>query len=103
MRLPALALAVSLASVAPAAAAPQTVVVLVTGDENGHLLPNTEGDTPKGGAAETLGFWTTKEGHCAGKVGKDGAPACKDNRIASASRALFCLSSACADASVSSP
>ena len=84
MRLPALvaalALAVSLAPLAPAAAAPQTVVVLVTGDENGHVLPNTEGDAPKGGAAETLGYWTAREGHCAGKVGKDGAPACKDGK-----------------------
>ena len=75
---PALAVAVSLAPLAPSAAAPQTVLVLVTGDENGHLLPNTEGDVPKGGAAETLGYWTSKEGHCPGKVGKDGAAACKD-------------------------
>ena len=84
MRLPALvlalALAVSLAPLAPAAAAPQTVVVLVTGDENGHLLPNTEGDSPKGGAAETLGYWTAKEGHCPGRMGKDGVPACKDGK-----------------------
>jgi 2',3'-cyclic-nucleotide 2'-phosphodiesterase (5'-nucleotidase family) len=77
---PALAVAVSLAPLAPAAAAPQTVVVLVTGDENGHLFPNTETEPPKGGAAETLGYWTAKEGHCAGKVGKDGAPACKDGK-----------------------
>src|SRR5215813_4540442 len=75
---PALVLAVSLAPLAPAAAAPQTVVVLVTGDENGHLLPNTEGEVSKGGAAETLGYWTAKEGHCAGRVGKEGAQACKD-------------------------
>ncbi len=80
MRLSALLLAVSLASLAPAAAAPEKVLVLVTGDENGHLLPNTEADPPKGGAAETLGYWTSKEGHCAGKLGKDGAPACKDGK-----------------------
>jgi 2',3'-cyclic-nucleotide 2'-phosphodiesterase (5'-nucleotidase family) len=84
MRLPALVPAlvavVSLAPLAPAAAAPQTVLVLVTGDENGHLLPNTEGDVPKGGAAETLGYWTSREGHCPGKIGKDGAPACKGGK-----------------------
>ena len=67
---PALAVSLSLAPLAPAAAAPQTVVVLVTGDENGHLFPSTDGDAPKGGAAETLGFWTSKDGHCPGKLGK---------------------------------
>ena len=77
---PALVAAVSLAPLAPAAAAPQTVLVLVTGDENGHLLPSTEGDVPRGGAAETLGTWTSKEGHCPGKLAKDGAPACKDGK-----------------------
>jgi len=76
---PALVAVLSLAPLAPAAAAPQTVVVLVTGDENGHVLPNTEVAPPRGGAAETLGYWT-KEGHCPGKVGKDGAPACKDGK-----------------------
>ena len=76
----ALVAAVLLAPLAAARAAPQTVLVLVTGDENGHLLPSTEGDPPKGGAAETLGYWTSKEGHCPGKVGKDGAPACKDGK-----------------------
>jgi 2',3'-cyclic-nucleotide 2'-phosphodiesterase (5'-nucleotidase family) len=75
---PALAVSLSLAPLAPAAAAPQTVVVLVTGDENGHLFPSTDGDAPKGGAAETLGFWTSKDGHCPGKIGTSGAPACKD-------------------------
>ena len=75
---PALVAAVLLAPLVPAAAAPQTVVVLVTGDENGHLLPNTEGEVPKGGAAQTLGTWTAKDGHCAGQIGKGGAPACKD-------------------------
>ena len=73
---PVLVAAVSLVPVARAA--PQTVVVLVTGDENGHLLPNTEGEVPKGGAAETLGHWTSKDGHCPGKIGNEGAPACKD-------------------------
>ena len=42
---------------APARAAPQSVVILVTGDENGHLLPSAESEPPKGGAAETLGPW----------------------------------------------
>ncbi len=77
---PALVVAVSLAPLAPAAAAPQTVLVLVTGDENGHLLANTEGDPPKGGAAEALADWTSKEGHCPGMLGKGGAPACKDGK-----------------------
>ena len=82
MRLPSLAPALVLASfLAPTArAAPQTVVVLVTGDENGHLLADTEGDAPKGGAAEVLGTWVSKEGHCPGRLGKDGAPACKDGK-----------------------
>src|SRR5262249_10868464 len=31
-------------------------------------------------AAETLGYWTAREGHCAGNVGKDGAPACKGGK-----------------------
>ncbi|MGZ6131756.1 MAG: bifunctional metallophosphatase/5'-nucleotidase [Myxococcaceae bacterium] len=83
MRLPlplALVAAVLLVPLAPARAAPQTVLVLVTGDENGHLLPSTEGEPPKGGAAEVLGYWTSKEGHCPGKIARDGAPACKDGK-----------------------
>jgi 5'-nucleotidase/UDP-sugar diphosphatase len=65
----------------PAAqAAPETVTVLVTGDENGHLLPNTEGEVKRGGAAEVLGTWVANEGHCAGKLGGGGAPACKNGK-----------------------
>ena len=83
MRLPlllALVAAVLLVPLAPARAAPQTVLVLVTGDENGHLLPSTEGEPPKGGAAVTLWYWTSKEGDCPGKFARDGAPACKDGK-----------------------
>jgi 2',3'-cyclic-nucleotide 2'-phosphodiesterase (5'-nucleotidase family) len=65
----------------PAAqAAPETVTVLVTGDENGHLLPNTEGAVKRGGAAQVLGMWVANEGHCTGKVGSGGAPACKNGK-----------------------
>jgi 5'-nucleotidase/UDP-sugar diphosphatase len=65
----------------PAAqAAPETVTVLVTGDENGHLLPNTEGEVKRGGAAQVLGMWVANEGHCVGKVGSGGAPACKNGK-----------------------
>lgn len=55
--------------VAPAAQAPgaggadvkpQTLTLLITGSENGYLLPS-EG---KGGAAELLGQWLKSEGHC---------------------------------------
>jgi 5'-nucleotidase/UDP-sugar diphosphatase len=68
-------------SLLPAAqAAPQTVTVLVTGDENGHLLPSGEGAVKKGGAAETLGTWVANEGHCPGQIPKSGAPACKDGK-----------------------
>jgi hypothetical protein len=54
--------------------------VLVTGDENGHLLPSGEGAVKKGGAAETLGTWVANEGHCPGQIPKSGAPACKDGK-----------------------
>jgi hypothetical protein len=74
MRLSALVLAVSLTSLAPASAAPEKVLVLVTGDENGHVLPNTEADPPKGGAAETLGYWTSKEGSLPGEAGEGRGP-----------------------------
>lgn len=56
----------STVAAAPAAPAPKppepnVVTVLITGDENGFLLP-TEG---KGGAAELLGKWRADENHCA--------------------------------------
>jgi len=73
-------LVVALCLLPAAQAAPQTVTVLVTGDENGHLLPGGEGDVKKGGAAETLGAWVANEGHCPGQIPKSGAPACKDGK-----------------------
>ncbi len=55
---------------------------LVTGAENGYLLATageTKGAPTHGGAAEMLGRWVTVEGHCAGPLGADGAPACPDS------------------------
>ncbi len=37
---------------------------LVTGAENGYLLPTPEPKGARGGAAEVLGRWLTDEGHC---------------------------------------
>ena len=37
---------------------------LVTGAENGYLLPTPEAAGAHGGAAEVLGRWLTDEGHC---------------------------------------
>lgn len=37
---------------------------LLTGAENGYLLPTPEADGGRGGAAEVLGRWLTDEGHC---------------------------------------
>ncbi len=48
----------------PAEAKPTTVTVLVTADENGHLLPHDANGIEKGGAAEMLGQWVTLERHC---------------------------------------
>lgn len=70
------ALAAALAVVSPALADPQVVTVLVTSDENGQVLPTTEGDTQKGGAAQMLGRWVAEDKHCPGPAGKDGAAAC---------------------------
>jgi 2',3'-cyclic-nucleotide 2'-phosphodiesterase (5'-nucleotidase family) len=66
----------------PVVPAPETLVrltFLVTGAENGYLLPTasqTTGGPTHGGAAEMLGRWVTLEGHCAGPLGTDGAAAC---------------------------
>lgn len=43
---------------------PVQVTVLVTSDENGYLIPQTIDDQRTGGAAELLGQWIAKEGHC---------------------------------------
>jgi 5'-nucleotidase / UDP-sugar diphosphatase len=70
------ALAAALAVVTPALADPQVVTVLVTSDENGQVLPITEGAEQKGGAARVLGRWIAEDKHCPGPAGKDGAAAC---------------------------
>ncbi len=49
---------------------------LVTGAENGYLLPTPEANGARGGAAEVLGRWLTDEGHC---VERD-AGACADGK-----------------------
>jgi 2',3'-cyclic-nucleotide 2'-phosphodiesterase (5'-nucleotidase family) len=69
-------LAASLVVVLPAFADPQVVTLLVTADENGQLLPTTEGDAQKGGAAQMLGRWTAEDKHCPGPAKKDGAASC---------------------------
>lgn len=37
---------------------------LVTGAENGYLLPTAAGEGTQGGAAQVLGRWISDEGHC---------------------------------------
>lgn len=53
-----------------------TVTVLVTSDENGWLLPDTESGTPKGGAAEMMAKWVNDEKHCEGSIAQDGSSPC---------------------------
>lgn len=57
-----------------------TLTFLVTGAENGYLLPTAgeEGAPTKGGAANMLGRWVANEGHCAGALKDDGAAACEN-------------------------
>lgn len=51
----------------PAPAKLAELTFLVTGAENGYLLPTTEADGGiRGGAAEVLGRWLADEGHCVG-------------------------------------
>jgi 2',3'-cyclic-nucleotide 2'-phosphodiesterase (5'-nucleotidase family) len=69
-------LAAALASLSPALAQTQVVTVLATSDENGQVLPTTEGDVQKGGAAQMLGRWVAEDKHCPGPAGKDGAASC---------------------------
>ncbi len=58
---------------------PVELTLLFTGSENGYLLPTAdENGVMHGGAAEILGMWVVKEGHCAGPLGKNGEAACKD-------------------------
>jgi len=58
---------------------PVQLTFLVTGAENGYLLATPgEGNSTRGGAAELLARWVA-DGHCAGPLGADGAPACPDD------------------------
>jgi len=60
---------------------PVTLTFLVTGAENGYLLPTpgpTAGAPTQGGAAQMLGRWVADEGHCAGPLGASGDAACAD-------------------------
>jgi 2',3'-cyclic-nucleotide 2'-phosphodiesterase (5'-nucleotidase family) len=67
------------ASAPVAAASPPVVTLLVTGSENGYLLPNPDDSgVMRGGAAELTGRWVKDFGHCVGPLKADGAPACKD-------------------------
>ena len=70
------------AAQAPKAAEPKlvTLTFLVTGAENGYLLPTAgePGSPAKGGAANMLGRWVANEGHCAGALKDDGAAACEN-------------------------
>lgn len=43
---------------------PVTLTFLVTGAENGYLLPTPEGTALRGGAAQVLGRWIHDEHHC---------------------------------------
>ncbi len=71
---------VEAAAVAQTTAGPRlvTLTFLVTGAENGYLLPTAgeAGAPTKGGAANMLGRWVADEGHCAGALKDDGAAAC---------------------------
>lgn len=59
-------------------AEPVVVTLLITGGLSGQLLPVTEGDQPKPGAAEVLGRWVAEEKHCPGAVKADGRAECAD-------------------------
>lgn len=56
----------------------ETVTVLITGAENGYLLPVTDSGKTRGGAAELLGRWVANEGHCAGSLSERGDAACEN-------------------------
>lgn len=68
-------------AVAVDAGAPEktaTVTFLVTGAENGYLLPTPDEGGARGGAAEVLGAWVANEKHCPGPLAQDGAASCPD-------------------------
>lgn len=57
---------------------PVTLTFLVTGAENGYLLATPDEGVSRGGAAETMGAWVTREKHCPGPLAADGAASCAD-------------------------
>ncbi|MBE2252995.1 MAG: bifunctional metallophosphatase/5'-nucleotidase [Myxococcus sp.] len=70
------------APVDPATLKQERVTVLITGAENGYLLPVTDEGQSRGGAAEILGRWVANEGHCAGPLAASGDAACeKDSTV----------------------
>lgn len=66
------------APIDPKSLVQQTVTVLITGAENGYLLPVTDDGKARGGAAEILGRWVANEGHCAGPISGRGDAACPE-------------------------
>lgn len=57
-------------SAAAPAAAPVTVTILYTADEDGSLIADKQDQArQRGGVAELLGAWVTNEGHCTGAPG----------------------------------
>jgi 2',3'-cyclic-nucleotide 2'-phosphodiesterase (5'-nucleotidase family) len=50
-----------------AAGGPVSITILYTSDEHGWLAPLTEKGRVRGGAAEILGQWIAREGHCPGR------------------------------------
>lgn len=58
------------------AAAKVELTFLLTGAENGYLLPTPDEKGARGGAAEVLGRWVAQEGHCVGALGPNGEAAC---------------------------
>jgi 5'-nucleotidase / UDP-sugar diphosphatase len=64
---------------APPSPKPVELTLLITGAENGYLLPNPDDQgISRGGAAELLGRWIKVHGHCAGQL-KNGEGACPDS------------------------
>ena len=61
----------------PAVVRTPVVTLLITGAENGYLLPNPDDQgVSRGGAAQLLGRWVANHGHCAGPLKADGSGAC---------------------------
>lgn len=56
----------------------ESITVLITGAENGYLLPVTDEGKTRGGAAELLGRWVANEGHCPGPLKENGDAACEN-------------------------